>query len=80
MTATIAWILFAIYFIGTFYLAWLGHKQTTNFEDFAVGKRDMGPGIAGLTLGACLASTATFVINPGLVYQFGFSAFFGIAA
>ncbi|MDF1662788.1 MAG: sodium:solute symporter family protein [Planctomycetota bacterium] len=70
----LAWILFAIYLIGTFYLAWLGHKKTKSFADFAVGKRDMSPGIAGLTLGACLASTATFVINPGFVYQYGLSA------
>src|SRR5688572_57379 len=34
----------------------------------------MGPGLAGVTLGATLASTATFVINPGFVYQYGLAA------
>ena len=70
----IAWTLFAVYLVGTFWLAWLGHRRTKSFADFAVGGRDMGPGMAGLTLGACLASTATFVINPGFVYAYGLPA------
>jgi sodium/pantothenate symporter len=75
MTAmTIAWSLFAVYLVVTFWLAWLGHRRTKTFADFAVGGRNMGPGVAGLTLGACLASTATFVINPGFVYAYGLPA------
>lgn len=70
----LAWTLFGAYLLVTFYLAWLGHKRTKSFDDFAVGGRDMGPGMAGLTLGACLASTATFVINPGFVYAYGLPA------
>lgn len=69
-----AWSLFALYLVATFWLAWLGHKKTKSFDDFAVGGRSMGPGMAGMTLGACLASTATFVINPGFVYQYGLPA------
>jgi sodium/pantothenate symporter len=72
--ALVAWTLFGIYLVATFWLAWLGHRRTKSFEDFAVGGRDMGPGMAGLTLGACLASTATFVINPGFVYAYGLPA------
>jgi len=34
----------------------------------------MGPGLVGLTLAASMASTATFVINPGFVYTYGLSA------
>lgn len=75
---TLAWILFSVYLVATFYLAYLGHKHTEDFASFAVGKRDMSPGIAGLTLGACLASTQTFVLNPGLVYHFGISALFAL--
>lgn len=70
----LSWILFSIYLAVTFYLAYLGHKQTKSFADFAVGSRDMSPSVAGLTLGACLASTATFVINPGFVYKYGLPA------
>ncbi|MGE0710315.1 MAG: hypothetical protein AB7N76_13620 [Planctomycetota bacterium] len=71
---TMAWGLFAVYLVVTYWLAWLGHKRTKSFDDFAVGGRSMGPGMAGLTLGACLASTATFVINPGFVYAYGLPA------
>ena len=70
----LAWILFGLYLVVTFYLAYLGHKRTKTFEDFAVGGRSMGPGLTGMTLGACLASTATFVINPGFVYAYGLPA------
>lgn len=70
----LAWSLFGVYLAITFWLAYLGHKRTKSFEDFAVGGRSMGPGLAGMTLGACLASTATFVINPGFVYAYGLPA------
>ncbi|MEZ6188185.1 MAG: hypothetical protein R3F62_24650 [Planctomycetota bacterium] len=70
----LAWSLFGVYLAFTFWLAYLGHKRTKSFEDFAVGGRSMGPGLAGMTLGACLASTATFVINPGFVYAYGVPA------
>lgn len=73
-SAPLAWILFGVYLAATFFLAWLGHRKTDSFAAFAIGRRDMGPGLAGLTLGACLASTATFVINPGFVYAYGASA------
>ncbi len=70
----LAWTLFAVYLAGTYWLAWLGHKKTTSFKTFALGSGSMGPGLAGVTLGACLASTATFVINPGFVYAYGLPA------
>jgi sodium/pantothenate symporter len=76
--APLAWTLFALYLAGTFWLAWLGHKKTKNFSDFAVGGRSMGPVMAGLTLGACLASTVTFVLNPGFVYAYGLPALFAL--
>ena len=52
----LAWGLFGVYLVVTFWLAYLGHRRTKSFEDFAVGGRSMGPGLAGMTLGACLAS------------------------
>jgi SSS family solute:Na+ symporter/sodium/pantothenate symporter len=75
------WGLFVIYLVGTSYLAWLGHKRTTDIKSFALGDGKMNPWIVGLTLAASIASTATFVINPGLVYAFGVSAFlhYGLA-
>lgn len=70
----LAWTLFAVYLVGTYWLAWQGHKKTDSFRTFALGSGSMGPGLAGVTLGACLASTATFVINPGFVYAYGLPA------
>lgn len=70
----LAWTLFVVYLAATYWLAWQGHKRTDSFKTFAVGNGAMGPGLAGVTLGACLASTATFVINPGFVYAYGLPA------
>ncbi|MEY3012753.1 MAG: hypothetical protein RIT45_1488 [Pseudomonadota bacterium] len=78
----LVWGLFAVYLVGTSYLAWLGHKKTDDIESFAVGKGDMHPAVVGVTLAASIASAATFVLNPGLVYLFGVSALMhlGVAA
>lgn len=78
----LVWALFGVYLVGTSYLAWLGHKKTDDIESFAVGKGDMHPAVVGVTLAASIASAATFVLNPGLVYLFGVSALMhlGVAA
>jgi sodium/pantothenate symporter len=76
------WGLFLGYMALTSYLAWLGHKKTKDIRSFAVGGGNMHPVIVGITLAASIASTATFVINPGFVYVHGLSAFMhlGVAA
>lgn len=66
-------------------LAWLGiagMKKTTSLSSFAVGNRDMHPVLVGVAMASSIASTATFVINPGFVYTDGLSAFlhYGVAA
>lgn len=78
----LVWALFGVYLVGTSWLAWLGHKKTDGIESFAVGKGDMHPVVVGVTLAASVASAATFVLNPGLVYVFGLSALLhlGVAA
>lgn len=73
--STIAWITFGVYLAVTVGLAIIGWLKTDSLESFAVGKRDMGPWLVGITMGASLSSTATFVINPGFVYANGLSAF-----
>lgn len=70
----LVWGLFLLYLALTSWLAWLGHKKTDDIESYAVGKGDMHPAIVGVTLAASMASTATFVINPGFVYVHGVSA------
>lgn len=72
---TFAWILFALYLIGTTWLGWLGYKKTTGFGSFAIGAGDISPFQVGVTLAAATASAATFIINPGFVYVDGLSAF-----
>lgn len=73
------WALFGGYMLVTAWLAWLGHKKTGDMRSFAVGKGDMSPLIVGITLSASIASTATFVINPGFVYVHGVSALIHLA-
>jgi SSS family solute:Na+ symporter/sodium/pantothenate symporter len=78
----LAWSAFLVYVVVTFWLAWLGHRKTTSLESYAVGNRDMSPWVVGMALAASMTSTATFVINPGIVYAYGISAVlgYGVAA
>ncbi|MGE0785953.1 MAG: hypothetical protein AB7S26_09715 [Sandaracinaceae bacterium] len=77
-----AWAAFGTYVVLTSGLALYGMRKTKDFSSFALGDRDMGPSLVGITLAAAIASTATFVINPGFVYAHGVSALMhlGVAA
>jgi len=77
---TIAWIAFGAYLLITTALAVRGMKRTKGIKSFALGG-DMGPVLVGITLAASIASTATFVINPGFVWADGLPALlhFGLA-
>lgn len=59
----------------TFYLSYLGMKKTKSIKSFAIGNKDMGPILIGITMAASISSTATFVINPGFVYNHGLAAY-----
>lgn len=73
----LSWSLFLAYVIVTFYLAWLGQKKTHSLESYAIGNRDMSPWVVGMALAASMTSTATFVINPGIIYAYGISGILG---
>ncbi|WP_428262245.1 sodium:solute symporter family transporter [Haliangium sp.] len=75
----LVWTLFLGYMVLTAGLAWIGHRKTADMRSFAIGKGDMHPVIVGVTLAASIASTATFVINPGFVYVHGVSALIHLA-
>lgn len=62
-------------------LAIRGMRKTKDLAGFAIGGGAMGPTLVGITLAASVSSTATFVINPGFVYDAGFAALlhFGVA-
>ena len=76
---TFAWILLAIYASVIIVIAWIGIKKTKTLESFAIGSRSYNPIWVGISLSANLTSAATFVINPGLIYLYGFSGFLGYA-
>ena len=64
------------------WLSWVGKRRTRDLKGFAIGNKDMSPYVIGFTLAASIASTATFVINPGFIYVHGVSAFlhYGVSA
>ncbi|MCR9161731.1 MAG: sodium:solute symporter family transporter [Nannocystaceae bacterium] len=75
MSALVTTVLLVAY-LGL--LAWLGvagMKKTTTLSSFAIGNKDMNPVLVGVAMASSIASTATFVINPGFVYVDGWSAF-----
>lgn len=82
MDATLfKYLLIAGYAVLVYWLSWVGMRKTDSAEGFAIGNKDMSPVLVGITLSASIASTATFVINPGFVYVHGVSAYvhFGLA-
>jgi SSS family solute:Na+ symporter/sodium/pantothenate symporter len=78
----VPWVLFVGYcaaiVAGT---AWQ-RRRAVSMQAYAVGNRDVSPVLVGLSLAANMTSVATFVINPGLVYAFGWAGVvgYGIAA
>jgi sodium/pantothenate symporter len=67
-------ILCAAYALCTFWLSILGMRRTQSLKSFAIGSGDMSPVLVGITMSSSIASTATFVINPGFVYTDGLAA------
>lgn len=74
--------LLVVYLVVVFWLSYLGMRKTKSLSSFAIGNRDMGPVLVGIVMASSIASTATFVINPGFVYTHGLSALlhYGVAA
>jgi SSS family solute:Na+ symporter/sodium/pantothenate symporter len=77
----VIWMMFLAYLAALAGLTMLGRRKAKrDTRSFAIGK--VSPIVAGMTIAASLASTATFVINPGFVYAHGISALIhlGVAA
>ncbi len=74
-----AWIFFIAYALGIAWLGWRGKRAATSMASFSVGTRTVKPAFIGLSLAANLTSAATFVINPGLIYLYGWSGVLGYA-
>jgi len=79
---TIAWVLFVAYGAAIIALTLWNRRKASTMESFSVGARDVPPAFIGLSLAANVTSAATFVINPGLIYAYGWSGIvgYGIAA
>ena len=71
-------ILLLIYMAFTLYIVYRGAKKTKNLQDFALGN-GFSPIVLGLSLAAGITSAATFIINPGFVAFFGWSAFLAMS-
>lgn len=68
------YILLFIYIGLTFFLSVKGMRKTTGLKSFSIGSGDMPAWVVGITLASSIASSATFIINPGFVYKHGISA------
>ncbi|RMD49534.1 MAG: sodium:solute symporter, partial [Ignavibacteria bacterium] len=73
------WALIIIYAIIILFFVIRGAKRTKNIKDYAVGNIKFSPVSVGLALAASMTSAATFIINPGFVALYGFSAFLSYA-
>ena len=66
-------LVLSIYVSVTIDFSILVMKQTHTMKDYAIGK-GFSPWIVALSLAASITSAATFIINPGFVAYYGFSA------
>ena len=63
----------AVLLLISVYLGYLGKKKWKTFDEYLVGRRDIGPIITGCALAASYLSGWAFCGSTGVVYTFGFS-------
>jgi sodium/pantothenate symporter len=71
--------LLACYMAVILFFVVRGARRTHSINDYAVGSMGFSPVVVGLSLAASITSAATFVINPGFIALFGWSAFLAFA-
>ncbi len=71
-------LVIGIYMCFTLYIVYKGAKKTKNIKEFALGS-GFSPTVVGLSLAASITSAATFIINPGFVALYGWSAFLAMS-
>lgn len=71
-------ILLILYMALTLFFVIRGAIRTKSLQDYAVGT-GFSPVFVGLSLAASVTSAATFIINPGFVALYGWSAFVAMA-
>lgn len=78
----IVWVTAAsllIYMGIILYFVVQGARRTKSMADYAVGNMHFSPWFVGLSLAAASTSAATFIINPGFIALYGWSAFLAFA-
>ncbi|MFZ5946647.1 MAG: sodium/pantothenate symporter [Stygiobacter sp.] len=68
------WILVILYALVILFFVIRGALKTKSISDYALGNINFSPIAVGLSLAASMTSAATFVINPGFIAYYGFSA------
>ncbi|PKL81475.1 MAG: sodium:solute symporter [Ignavibacteriae bacterium HGW-Ignavibacteriae-3] len=68
------WILVLLYSAVILFFVVRGARKTKSMNDYAVGSFTFSPISVGLALAAAMTSAATFIINPGFIAFYGFSA------
>jgi SSS family solute:Na+ symporter/sodium/pantothenate symporter len=75
----LSWVFFLAYVGAVVGVSLAARRKAGSMESFAVGTRTVSPFWVGLSLAANMTSAATFVINPGLIYLYGWSGVLGYA-
>lgn len=79
MSISVVTTLFLVLYMGLIlFFVIRASIQTKSLKDFAVGT-GFPPIVVGLSLAANVTSAATFIINPGFVAVYGWSAFFAMS-
>jgi Na+/panthothenate symporter len=69
------WVLIIVYMAITLFFVIRGALKVKTIDDYTVGNVNFPPWTIGFALAASMTSAATFVINPGLVANYGISGF-----
>lgn len=67
-----------IYILLILFFVFKGANKTKSMKEFAIGN-GFSPLVLGLSLAASITSAATFIINPGFVAYYGWSAFLAMS-
>lgn len=67
------WILIAFYATAVLYFVIKGAMRVKSMSDYALGSVNFSAYSVALSLAAAMTSAATFVINPGLIANYGIS-------
>jgi len=78
---SVKYIIMGSYILLTYTLSIRGMRKAKSLEGFSISNKDLSPIVVGITMAASVASSATFVINPGFVYVHGMAAYmhYGVA-